>query len=79
MQILAEMHLENYAPSEGPRVASPAMGEEECSRFVASFTDALALVKKNHLGRFPQTSPFVQRSFKWLTARCGWGGTFIMK
>ena len=56
------MHLENYAP--GDREVS-----EECSRFVAALQDAITAVKKQHLNRFPQNAPFVQRGFKWLAAR----------
>ena len=61
-QTLGEMHLENYAP--GDREVS-----EECSRFVAALQDAITAVKKQHLNRFPQNAPFVQRGFKWLAAR----------
>ena len=59
IQIMAEMHLENYAPK-----TEQEQGPDDCSRFLASLQTAIDAIRKNHLNRFPQNSEFVMRGFK---------------
>lgn len=76
-QILAEMHLENYAPQEPAEAAheeevagTNVVVDETSSRFVAAFQAAVAGLKKHHLSRFPTQAEFAIRGLQWLAGRC---------
>ncbi len=65
--ILSEMHLENYAPQG--RLAEQQGADGPGSRFIATFQEAVAALRKHHLSRFPVQAAFVGRAFKWLAGR----------
>jgi hypothetical protein len=74
--ILAEMHLENYAPGrqQQQRQAqqhedSDGQGGEGNSRFITAFQTAVTGLRKHHFSKFPIQADFVTRAFKWLTSR----------
>jgi hypothetical protein len=67
-QILANMHLENYAPT------GVELGEE-CSRFITEMNEALVAIKRNHLSRFPPSADFTIRGMRWLARRQAPGGS----
>jgi hypothetical protein len=68
--ILAEMHLENYAPGrqeQQKQQDSDGQGGGGNSRFITAFQTAVTGLRRHHLSKFPTQADFVSRAFKWLT------------